>query len=115
MDAIAALTGVSLGAVHTIPTILLPELGPDEWSLGRLAEPVARTASIPDQPSTIRLDGRGWNDQPMSIFISKETGLVVRIEDHHPSGAPRSVTEYAPAANLEVAPEELSPGMELPL
>lgn len=37
MEALAASTGVSAGAAHTIPALLLPEANAENWSLLRLA------------------------------------------------------------------------------
>ena len=52
LDALAGPTGISLGAAHTIPALLLPESNQDSWSLLQLKD-VHLIAPPPSQ-------GAGW-------------------------------------------------------
>ena len=65
MDALAGPTGVSLGAAHTIPALLLPEASKGSWSLLQLngVRLIARPANLEVARDLIWVGGTGWAGQ----------------------------------------------------
>jgi hypothetical protein len=112
LDALASVTGVSLGAAHTIPALLLPAASQESWSLRQLSA-VRLVAPPPSEPPGrwTWLAGTGWAGQPLRVGIDPETLLIWRL-DHNNGAEERRAhsTEYEPDATGSVLPEEVLRG-----
>ena len=101
LDALAGPTGVSLGAAHTIPALLLPAGNQDSWSLLQL-KGVHLIAPPPGQAGAGRwswLTGTGWGGQLMRVAVDPETLLIWRLEDDGVGEVRPHRTEYEPDAS----------------
>ena len=109
-EALAQVTGVSAGAAHTIPALLLPAANQGNWSILQLAEP--RLVRPPrGAPASARswtwIAGTGWAGQPLRIAIDSSTLLVRRLEDDGRAGVRSATTEYEPEADIRIPPDDL--------
>ncbi len=105
---LAGLTGVSLGAAHTIPALLLPEGNQESWSLLQL-KAVHLIAPPPSQATAGRwswMTGTGWAGQAIRVAIDSETLLIWRLEDDGVGEVRPHITEYEPDATNSVLPQE---------
>lgn len=99
MDAMAHGTGATLGAAHTIPALLLPQIARDDWTVRVLRQPHRVPAPTPEFPSAwIWIEGGGWHDdQVVRVAIDSTSGLLVRCDDITPGHEYQ--TQYLPYAN----------------
>jgi hypothetical protein len=107
---VAAATGVSSGAAHTVPALLLPEVV-GGWRLPQLRDP-----HLDDSAATVPgcrcIVGEGWHGL-IRAWIDAEDFLLRRLETTHRarSGSAVTVTDYEPVLDQPVAPERLEPGI----
>jgi hypothetical protein len=106
-DAIAAASGISASSVHTVPTLLLPQLGTPGWGHPQLEgrEKVdGRECYVIDFDAGVGRTPRAWNSRMLTqVWVDTETYLVRRIRqemsmDSSPTGPVRwvTVTSYRP-------------------
>jgi hypothetical protein len=108
--AIAGATGISSGSAHTLPALLLAELSgrrlTDLQSLKRLDDGTLGGAAC------YRIEGT-LGDQPMTVWIDRQTFLVRRIDSHRQltKGVQvDTVTTYEPELDGEIPAEALAFG-----
>ncbi len=132
--ALAGATGISGGAAHTIPNLMMPEeIG------GRTLTDLVEVTSLPDADigdvSCYRIQGRPRaipdddefrrvreeffrttgvqlpppvsQYEPITIWIDRGALLVRRIEDYHVGTASEQITDYEPESGTMIPEEEL--------
>jgi hypothetical protein len=109
MDALAGPTGVSLGAAHTIPALLLPGASQSSWSLLQLSgvRAIARPANLEVTRDLIWVGGTGWAGQVLRVAVDPQTLLIWHLEDDGLGELRPYHTEYEPDATGSVLPEEV--------
>jgi hypothetical protein len=108
--AIAAATGVSAGAAHTVSALLLPEVI-DGWRLSELAAPGFDQSATP-VPGCLCIIGEGWAGRVRAYIDS--TGFALRrleTVNTGASGSATAVTDYEPRFDAPVAPSALDSGI----
>ena len=109
MEALAGPTGDSLGAAHTIPALLLPEVSRGSWSLLQLSAVLLIRA--PSSPEASRhwawLAGKGWAGQVVRVALDPETLLIWRLEDDGLGKHRPHRTEYEPDTTSSVLADEV--------
>jgi outer membrane lipoprotein-sorting protein len=105
---IAGATGVSSGAAHTIPSLLLP----DQIGGAKLSAMIDLTRLLDeslDGTPCFKLHGKyGFGNQPTTLWLEKATFLVRRIAEQ--SGSNKRTTDYRPEVNKEIPAKELELG-----
>jgi hypothetical protein len=109
MEALAGPTGISGGAAHTIPALLLPEANGENWSLLRLT--AVRMVPPPrGQPATgpwRYIAGTGWAGQLLRVAVDPATLLIRRLHDDGAQGIRPCTAQYDPDIIGSVSPEEV--------
>ena len=105
--ALAGATGVSMGAAHTIPSLLLNEK--DSHRLTDLTE----LTLLPDEKLggvlCHRIEGKNWRGDTESLWIDKTTYLLRRIDEAStfPGFRTEDTTIYSPQVDTAISSEEL--------
>lgn len=99
--AVARLTGVSSGAAHRVPILLLPQLG--GWSWIQLQDPVLLDDGVVEGHPCYVLEGRHVKGDRERLFIDKASLLVRR---HEWIGELDSATDYRPEIDRPIAADE---------
>jgi hypothetical protein len=103
--ALASATGVSGGSAVTIPTLLLPEVFDNTWSLADLAD-----AGMADSATIV---GHDWGGRVYRVTIDLASLLVLRIEEPlTPMGIADArasqLTSYEPVVDVPLEPKLLA-------
>ncbi len=100
-QAVATLSGVSSGAAHWIPVLLMPQLG--GWSWSRLQNPVLLEDGVIEGHPCYVLEGGHVRGDRERLWIDKASLLVRR---HEWLGELAGVTDYRPEMDRPVAADE---------
>ena len=103
--AVAALTGVTSGTAHNVPTLLLGLEGKDVFTLANLK--IAGEDRLPDGTVCIRLQGKGFFGDDEIIWIGKDDLLIRKIEVVK-DAKNREATGYHPRTDVTPSPEDLA-------
>jgi tetratricopeptide (TPR) repeat protein len=116
-SAISGATGVSGGSAHTVPVLLMPELGGSK--LSDIKEAKLLEDSKLDDADCFRIQGKfislnksgKTTKKPTVIWIDKKTFLLRRIENEtvfiYAKFTSKTTTTYYPAVNCAVSPKLL--------
>lgn len=109
--AIAAATGVSGGAAHTVSALLLPEVI-DGWRVSELLEPRFDPSAIP-VPGCLCIMGEGWAGR-VRAHIDSTSFALRRLEtvNRAASGSATTVADYEPKFDAPVLPNALEPRID---
>jgi len=103
--AIAALYGVTHTTSGKIPELLY---GDDDQTLFRLANlRLLDDARLEDGTLCIRLQGKDFNSDEITVWVSKDSYLIRRIEEVT-DAENSATTTYKPEVNIEIAAEEMN-------
>jgi hypothetical protein len=108
--AIAAATGVSGGAAHTVCALLFPDVI-DGWRVSELLEPRFDPSALP-VPGCLCIVGEGWAGR-IRAHIDSTSFALRRLEtvNRAASGSTTTVADYEPKFDAPVLPSALDPGI----
>jgi outer membrane lipoprotein-sorting protein len=107
---IAGATGVSSGTAHTIPTMLMPQLGEAAYMLSLLNLRVDGTEEI-DGHHCVRIIGNEPRGDVMTLWIDRDLHLLRRIASGYrfKTFEAHYVTTYEPSLNTPIDTRRLEP------
>lgn len=107
--AIAAATGVSSGSALTIPRLLMPEVI-EAWSVTNLQQTNRIDDAVLDGVDCYRVQGKDKSSRITTLWISKKTYLIHRIDESHQFTDFRTetTTTYKPNVNNVIDENKLT-------
>lgn len=108
-QALAGATGVSGGSAITVPSMLMGDLR-DTHRIQTLTQLNLRGEEKLGDRMAYRIEGRDWRISLLTIWIDKESFLLLKIHEKKQLKhvASESTTTYQPRININISPDKLA-------
>jgi outer membrane lipoprotein-sorting protein len=107
--ALAGATGVSGGSAIYVPSMLMGDLQ-DTHRIQSMTQLNLEGKEKLGERTAYRIEGRDWRNNLLTIWIDKESFLLLKIHEKHKLKLveSESTTTYKPQINLNISPDKLA-------
>jgi hypothetical protein len=107
--ALAGATGVSGGSAINVPSMLMGDLG-DTHRIQTLTQLNLTGEERIEDKTAYRIEGRDWRNNLLTIWIDKETFLILKIHEKQKLQDVESeeTTTFEPQININISPDKLA-------
>jgi hypothetical protein len=107
--ALAGATGISGGSAINVPSMLMGDLH-DGHRIQKLTQLSLKGEEMVGGKSAYRIEGRDRRDNLLTIWIDKESFLLLKINEKRElnDAEAETTTTYQPRINIDIAPDKLA-------